>query len=113
MYECISHRMLIGWSISGVIMLGHYLTGKSGSQGSEPVALWQMLFLLMGEVIAGWVLLSSLFGKQSFRIESAHLTMETAVLGFRRRATIAKDSIKRIVQIKGGGDGDDSFPSWA
>ena len=38
--------------------------------------------------------------------------METDVLGFKQGANIRKGSIKRIVQVKDGGEGDDSFQSW-
>ena len=103
---------LIGWSMFLVFYLVQYLTEGGAVEGNGWTSFWYFLFMCIAEVFVACVVAYSLFAGQSFRIEAAHLTMETDVLGFKRRATIARDSIKRIVQEKDGGDGDDSFPSW-
>ena len=103
---------LIGWSIFLVVFLVKYLTGGGAVEGDRWASFWHLLFMCIAEVVVACVVAYSLFARQSFRIETAHLTMETDVLGFKRSATIARDSIKRIVQEKDGGEGEDSFPSW-
>jgi hypothetical protein len=102
---------LIGWSVFCVVLVVKFLNGASMDDG-EPVSLWKMLFFFLAEIVVACWLAYSLFCKQSFRIEAASLTVNTDVLGFKRTATIPRSSIRRIVQVKDGGEDDDSFPSW-
>jgi len=53
-----------------------------------------------------------LFCRKSFRLDQENLVMKSDVLGFKRCKTIPKNSIQRLVQVKDGGEGKDSFPSW-
>jgi hypothetical protein len=99
------------WGIWCVVLLQRYLNG--GRLGNvDPIPLWLVLLVWVGELVVAYHFTYWLFCKQSFRIEAACLTMETDVLGFAQRANIPKGSIKRIVQVKDGGEGDDSFASW-
>jgi hypothetical protein len=102
---------LTGWGVWCVFLLQRYLNGGTLDDG-KPIAPWIVLFCWVGELIVAYHFIYWLFCKRSFLIEAACLTMETDVLGFKQRANISKGSIKRIVQVKDGGEGDDSFPSW-
>ena len=82
-------------------------------EGGGPVPIWFVLVFCAVEVVVVWVVVFFLFCKKSFRFDSASLTIETKVLGYRRIKVIPKDSIRKLVQIKDGGGENDSFPSWA
>ena len=80
---------LIAWSMFLVFYLVQYLTEGGAVEGDGWTSFWYFLFMCIAEVFVACVVAYSLFARQSFCIEAAHLTMETDVLGFKRRATIA------------------------
>src|SRR5258706_16370329 len=57
-------------------------------------------------------LLWNLFGRSGFRIASHALHVEKRLFFWRRVKTIHVSTMKSLEQIKDGGEGDDSFPSW-
>ena len=77
-----------------------------------PIPLWFVMVFWAAEIVVAVLLAYLLFCKKTFRLDRDDLVMETAVLGFKRRKSIPKSSIRRLVQVKDGGGGEDSFPSW-
>ena len=102
---------LVGWGFACVDLLRQYLHGGKMDDGG-PTPLWIVSAFWAGEVVVACFLTYLLFSRKTFRTDAAYLSVDTDVLGFRRRKTIPKKTIKRFVQVKDGGDGDDSFPSW-
>lgn len=100
-----------GWTVGSIFLLRQYFNGRVVEDG-DPSPLWfVMVFLAMGVFLAVW-LTYLVFCRKSFRLDSENLIMETDVLGFKRRRLMPRTSIRRLVQVKDGGDGKDSFPSW-
>jgi hypothetical protein len=102
---------LAGWTAACAFLLHQYLHDGKMDDGT-PMPLWFPSIFWAGEVFVACLLIYLLFCKKSFRTDVAHLTVETDVLGFRRRKTIPRNAIQRFLQVKDGGVGDDSFPSW-
>jgi hypothetical protein len=96
---------LVYWTGYCVDLLRQYLSGNR-------IDLWLVIAFWGGEVVAAVVLVYQLFCKTSFRLDCKNLIMETDVLGLKRRRLIPRTSIRRLVQEKDGGEGEDSFPSW-
>lgn len=102
---------LAGWSFGCVFLLRQYLHGGKMDDGS-PIPLWFVCIFWAVEVVVACLLTYLLFCKKSFRTDASFLSVDTVVLCFRRSRTIPKNRIRRFVQVKDGGEGDDSFPSW-
>lgn len=76
--------------------------------------------LLLGGWLAGLIaflcfsklLLLNLFGRISIVLDDTQLELQTSVLGFKKTQQIEIDQIHSLNQVKDGGDGDDSFPSY-
>lgn len=67
---------------------------------------------LIGCVLALGSLIYSLFAMKRVQGDLYNLNIETSVLGYTWRRVIPRQSIKAFVQVKDGGKGEDSFPSW-
>jgi hypothetical protein len=102
---------LAGWSVGCVFLLRQYLNGGKMDDGA-PIPLWFVCAFWVSEVVVACLLIYLLFCKKSFRADAVCLSVDTVVLGFKRSKTIPRKSIKRFLQVKDGGEGDDSFPSW-
>jgi len=101
---------LLGWSLGCVLLLHRYLTEDTTQ--ADPVPLWVVAVFWLLEAFVAMCTTYALFCRKSFRIDTDCLTMETNVLGLRRRRNFPRDSIRHLVQVKDGGKGNDSFPSW-
>ncbi|MFT5465544.1 MAG: hypothetical protein ACI8UO_000639 [Verrucomicrobiales bacterium] len=102
---------LSGWTVGCVMLLRGYLGGGQMSDG-DPIPLWFLLIFLAAEVYVACLIVYLFISRKSFQIDRNSLVVATQVLGLRWGKRIRRDSIKKFVQIKDGGDGDDSFPSW-
>jgi hypothetical protein len=102
---------LAGWTVGCIFLLHQYFGGGVMEDGN-PIPLWFVLVFWAAEIAVAGLLIFLLFCKKSFRIDQDTLIMETAVLGFKRRKTILRDSIHQLAQVKNGGKHEDSFPSW-
>ena len=99
------------WTVGCVFLLREYLGGGVMENG-DPIPLWFVLVFWGAEIGVVGLLIYLFFCKKSFRIDQDNLIMETDVLGLKRRKSISKRSIRRLVQVKDGGEDEDSFPSW-
>lgn len=100
---------LTGWVCFCVFLVRQFLDGNT-----MQVPLWGVLVFWGGAIVVFGLLLYVLFCRTSFRLDRDQLAVEVNILGLKWRQFIPKNSIKRFVQIKDGGDGyNDSFPSWA
>ena len=48
----------------------------------------------------------------TFRFARDKLSAERSIWGYRRRREFPRDVVRAVVQVKDGGEGGDSFPSW-
>jgi len=102
---------LAGWTVVCVWLAHSYLHGGKMEDGS-PMPLWFVLIFWGVELVVAGLLAYVLYGRKAFHIDWTALTMETDVLGLRWRKKVPKAQIERFVQVKDGGEDDDSFPSW-
>ncbi len=108
---CMTTFLLVwlgGWGWACVAMLFQYVRP---SPDQEPVSLLIVLALWFSEFLVGGFFLYVL-ARRSFRLEGSMLTFEVEVFGIRKVRTVSKDDIRGVKQVKDGGEGDDSFPSW-
>ena len=99
---------LTGWTAAYVLLLREFLSrGHMERRDIVPfIAFWA------AEVFVACFLAYSLFCRTTIRIEHDAMTIETVVLVVRWSRTIPRQAIRRLVQIKDGGEGKDRFPSW-
>jgi len=102
---------LSGWTVGCVFLLHSYLNGGTMDDGS-PMPLWFVAAFWAGEIGVAGLLAYLLFARKSYRLDVEKMIVETKVLLYRKRRLIRRDAIRRLVQVKDGGEGDDSFPSW-
>lgn len=102
---------LVGWTFFCVLLLHQFLNGGTMENG-DSIPLWFVLIFWGVEIGVACLLAFLLFSKRIFRVDPFALAIETNVLGYRRYKEIPRDSIERFVQVKDGGEDDDSFPSW-
>ncbi len=99
------------WSIGCVLLLRSYLNGGVMDDGS-PIPLWFVSVFWGAEILVACVLLYSLFCRKVFKVDYDSLSMEVSVLGFRWSKGMRINEILELQQVKDGGQGEDSFPSW-
>jgi hypothetical protein len=99
------------WTIGCVFLLRAYLTGAPSDDGST-IPLWLVVVFWGFELIAGTIIVRLLFGKETFHLRDEALVIEQTVLGCRSSKTVVRRSIRELVQVKDGGEDEDSFPSW-
>lgn len=102
---------LVCWTGGCIFLLLQYLAGGVMDDG-EAVPLWIVVAFWSAEIIMATYLVYVLFCEKVFRVGEQNLVIETNVLGYKRSRSIPKNAIKRLIQEKDGGEGDDSFPSW-
>ncbi|MBC7819104.1 MAG: hypothetical protein IAG10_19620 [Planctomycetaceae bacterium] len=59
-----------------------------------------------------WFLMFHLFGTTFFGLRPSELTIRKRLFGLSLAKSIDRDKMECFEQIKDGGEGDDSFPSW-
>lgn len=102
---------LLIWTAGCVLMLHQYFTGGHLEDG-DPIPIWFIILFLIAEIGGICLFLFLLFSKKTFSASYENLVVETDVLGLKRIRTIPRHTIHSFVQVKDGGEGDDSFPSW-
>ena len=102
---------LAGWTVGCVLLLRQYL-GNGVMDSGDFIPPWVVMIFWCFEIIVAVLLTYMLFSRNSFHLDLENLTMETSLLGFRWTRLIPRTSIRRLVQVKDGGEGEDSFPSW-
>ena len=102
---------LAGWTVGCIILLLQYLSGGAMDSG-DLIPPWVVVVFWGAEIVVAVMLTYILFSRRSFRLDAENMIMETQLLGLRRTRLIPRTSIRRLVQVKDGGEGEDSFPSW-
>ena len=102
---------LSGWTVACVGLLVAYLRGFPTQDGST-IPLWFVLVFWAVEIVMGRFFLLMLFARRTFRLDCDRLAYEMTSVLYRERELIPKESIQTLVQIKDGGEDEDSFPSW-
>ena len=62
--------------------------------------------------VMAFLLLYSMFAQKSFRFSETSLHIETRLFFARWELTLPRKSITHLLQVKDGGKGKNSFPSW-
>ena len=102
---------LAGWTFGCVFLVHAYFTGGK-MEGGDPIPLWFVMAFVGPWFFVAFMLLYSKFARKRFRLTSDMLHIETRVLFLQWGVSIPRETISEIKQIKDGGEGDDSFPSW-
>lgn len=99
------------WTIGCVFLLRSYLNGGLMDDGS-PIPWWFVTIFWSAELLVAWILIYSLFCRKVFKVDYDTLSMDINVLGLRWGKRIGIREIIELQQVKDGGQGKDSFPSW-
>ncbi len=97
---------LAGWTAGGIAAI----TALSREFG------WFILVWLggwaVGELAVTYFLAWLLFGSTEIVLEPDRLVVDKVLFGWHRTSSVERSDIREIAQVKDGGEGDDSFPSW-
>jgi hypothetical protein len=99
------------WTFFCVMMLRNF-TNRCPTKQSDSADLLIAAGFWIAEIVVACLAMYLFFAKKTFRVDYNRLVMQTDVVGFKWSRTIDKHAIKQIVQIKDGGEDEDSFPSW-
>ncbi len=97
------------WFFSGPKNLFGEDSSYMKSQPWFPIAA----VLFYGAILLGcFITLWKLLGVTTYDLSRQNLTLKKTLLFFSRTQNIPSGDIKKVIQIKDGGTGEDSFPSW-
>lgn len=99
------------WTLGCVFLLRSYLNGGVMDDG-DPIPIWFVAIFWGAELLVASFLLYSLFCRKVFKIDYESLSMDVNVLGMHWRKSIRLNEVIELQQVKDGGEGKDSFPSW-
>ncbi|MGV3615618.1 MAG: hypothetical protein ACO1SV_09820 [Fimbriimonas sp.] len=102
---------LTGWGAGCVTILIQFLRGIPNREG-QTVTIWILLLFWGSGLGVGLFFLYLLTARKTFRLEEGQLVVRVQFLKWEKVRTVSRDAIQGLVQIKDGGEGDDSFPSW-
>jgi len=102
---------LTGWSAGGAFAIYTLLFGNAGWGERAFMGLWLCAWLL-GETLVSYFLAWNLFGRTRIVLDVAHIRIEKILFNWIRTQEFERESIRSVRQVKDGGEGDDSFPSW-
>jgi len=102
---------LTGWTFVCIFLIHAYFIGGK-MEGGDPISLWFVMAFVGPWFFVASMLLYANFARKRFRLTSDMLHIETRLLFLHWDVTFPRETISEIRQIKDGGEGDDSFPSW-
>jgi hypothetical protein len=102
---------LLGWSVACAFLLRSYLTGGVMDDG-EPIPIWFVGLFWGAELLVACILLYSLFCRKVFKVDYSSLSMDVNVLWLHWQKSMRINEVIELQQVKDGGEGKDSFPSW-
>ena len=102
---------LFFWTLGCCLLVWQYLNGGKMENG-DPISHWFVAGFLAAWVLVAVSLLYSLFARKRFFLTDEYLRIETQLLVARWTMILPRETISEIIQIKDGGEGEDSFPSW-
>lgn len=102
---------LAGWTFGCAFLVRAYVNGGKMESG-DPIQLWFVMAFVGPWFFVAFLLLYSIFARKRFRLASDTFHIETQLWFLNWSISIPRESISEIKQIKDGGEGDDSFPSW-
>ena len=100
------------WTAGCIVFFWIQPAGIHWESGTPPPP-WAAAIFWAFDIVAGLIAAYLFFCRKTFRIDHRLLVVETRVLGLKWVHTFPRESIRRFVQIQDGGQGEDSFPSWA
>lgn len=102
---------LAGWTVGCVFLLQQYFAGGTMDSG-DPIPWWFVALFWAAEIGVAALLLNLVFSRKRFRVTPNAIEMETDLLGWKRTKTVQRSNLRYLEQVKDGGEGEDSFPSW-
>lgn len=102
---------VVGWTIGCCALSYRYQNGGTFTDGAS-ISPWVVAGFWGGEFLVVGFLVYLLCSRKTFRIHSDRIEFEINIWCFGTRKTVPRNSVEKLVQIKDGGHGKDSFPSW-
>ena len=99
------------WTVACVFLVKGYLNNALMDDGSV-MPFWFMAVFVLADIVVGSFLAYSLFCRKVFRLNLLALEMHVQLLCFNWLKVIPRAQIDGFEQVKDGGQGKDSFPSW-
>lgn len=99
------------WTIGCVFLLHAYLNGGVMDDG-KPIPFWFVGIFWAADLLVASFLVYSLFCRKVFKMDYEVLSMDVKVLGLHWRKSMRLNEVIEFQQVKDGGKGKDSFPSW-
>ena len=103
---------LMAWT-AGCLLFFVVHPDKARWVNCSPPPAWAAALFWGADALVAFFTAYLFFCRKSFRIDRDQLVIETRLLGLRWTRTLARADLRRFVQFKDGGEGEDSFPSWA
>ena len=100
-----------GWTVGCIFLVHSYLNGGKMEDGS-PIPLWFVSAFVIPWFVVALLLSYAMLARKTFRFTNVAMHIETRLFFLRWSVTLPRDTISEIKQMKDGGEGDDSFPSW-
>lgn len=97
---------LWGWTSGGIVCL------FIGYMDRDLTLFYFALLMLLVDIIMSLIFLYSVYCKKSFKFDEECLVIKTKVLYYKTTKLFTRKNITQVKQIKDGGEGKDSFPSW-
>ncbi|MEX2288696.1 MAG: hypothetical protein WD648_16495 [Planctomycetaceae bacterium] len=106
-----------------VICLAWVGDGMTYSAISDPAGFRELMFAHWLSVLAfagclsamvyfTWFVMFHLFGETVISVTSDQVSVSRRLFGLGRTKSIPRSDVSHVEQIKDGGEGEDSFPSW-
>ncbi len=105
------NRYLIIWFLVWTVFGFGLLCEYTGAEGPPP-PLWLVVVFLFFEILAAGLVTYMLFCQKLFSFSADRMVIETRLLDLWKKQVVFKNTITCVIQIKDGGVGEDSFPSW-
>lgn len=110
---------MAGWTMACVFLLSQLLAGQplapneSGDFMSTLPGSWLFAApFLLAEIGVGLLFLWLLRGRTELLLYEDCLILRRSLSSYQRETRVSRSTVTRVMQVKDGGEGDDSFPTW-
>lgn len=110
---------MAGWTVGCVFLLSQLLAGQPlapnepGDFMSTLSGSWLFAApFLLAEVGVGLLFLWLLRGRTELLLHEDCLMLRRSLFSYQHETRVSRSAVTRVMQVKDGGEGDDSFPTW-
>jgi len=110
---------MAGWTVACVFLLSQLLAGQRlapnepGSFMNSSAGAWLFATpFFVAEIFMGLLLLWLWHGRTELLHGENDMRLVQRFFRFPRQKFLRRNDITRVIQVKDGGEGDDSFPTW-